>query len=213
MAAQDKAAQGKPDKARQAEPAVMPKARRGAPPPDGTESPALSLMARPGDGGIGARQVAILAADGVAGASIAAVRAALLEAGAVPTVIGPQLGPVATSDGAECLAEGSFENSPAGLFDAVVLPDGEAGVALLAGLCQAREFVVNLYRHGKTILAIGASETLLGMADISTSLASGEPDPGVIVGHGSRIDPDLREFIAAIGRHRHAAREVRPPAV
>jgi catalase len=100
------------------------------------------------------------------------------------------------------------------LFDAVVLPDGEAGVALLASLGQAREFVMNQYRHGKTILAIGASETLLGMADISATLASGEPDPGVIVGHGGpRIDGELREFIAAVGRHRHPSREIDPPPV
>jgi len=194
-------------------PAAMPKAHRSAP-PEVKKSPALSLTALPGDGSIRTRTVAILAADGVAGASIAAAQAALLAAGAVPKLIGPRLGPVATSDGADCVATGSFENSPAVLFDAVVLPDGEAGVALLASLGQAREFIMNQYRHGKTILAIGASETLLGMADIPTTLASGEPDPGVIIGHGGqRIDGELREFIVAVGRHRHPSREIDPPPV
>ena len=166
----------------------------------------------PGDGGIRTRKVAILVADGVDGASVAAVQAALLDAGAVPKVVAPRLGAVATSDGVALQADGSFENSPAVLFDAVVLADGEAGSARLAALGQAVEFMVNQYRHCKTILALGSSAALLPMFGVAAALPSGEADPGVISDSDGHEDTIAR-FIDAVGQHRHPARESDPPAV
>ena len=158
------------------------------------------------------RKVAILVADGVVGASVAAVQAALLDAGAVPKVVAPRLGAVSTSDGVSLQADGSFENSPAVLFDAMVLADGEAAAARLAALGQAAEFVVNQYRHCKTILALGASASLLPMFGVAASLPSGEADPGVISEHDDHEDA-ISRFIDAVGQHRHPARETDPPAV
>ncbi|WP_290121901.1 catalase [Aeromonas salmonicida] len=51
-------------------PEAMPKALAQSEPPEVLKSPALSLTALPGDGGIRTRKVAILIADGVHGASI-----------------------------------------------------------------------------------------------------------------------------------------------
>jgi catalase len=194
-------------------PAALPKALAKPAKPEVTTSAALSLMALPGDGGIRTRKVAILAADGVDGRSIVAVQEALLAAGAVPSVIAPRLGPLKTAGGGAVEATGTLENSAPVLFDAVVLPDGDAGVALLARHGQTLDFVVNQYRHCKTILALGASKALLVKAGIEASLPSGEDDPGVLLAGGGEIDSAAAAFIAAVGRHRHPERETDPPRV
>ena len=67
--------------------------------PEVATSPALSLFARPGDGSIRARRVAILVADGVDGKAASALAAHLTAAGAVPRFIGPQLGSVKSATG------------------------------------------------------------------------------------------------------------------
>ena len=193
-------------------PQPMPRALPTPATPEVTVSPALSLTALPGDGGVRTRKVAILVADGVVGASVTAVQAALLDAGAVPKVVAPRLGAVQTSDGVELQADGSLENSPPVLFDAMVLADGEAGVARLAALGQTMEFVANQYRHGKTILALGASGALLPMFGVPATLPSGAPDPGVLADIEDRADA-LARFLEAAARHRHPERETDPPAV
>ena len=106
-------------------PKAMPKALEKPVPAEVAKSAALSLMALPGDGGIRTRKVAILVADGVHGASIAAMQAALAEAGAVSCLIAPKLGPVQTTEGESLPANRTLENSPSVLFDALVLPDGK----------------------------------------------------------------------------------------
>jgi len=169
-------------------------------------------MARPGDGSIRTRKIAILVAAGVVGSSVTAVHAALLDAGAVPKVIAPRLGRVETADGTELQADGSLENSPPVLFDALVLVDGEDGNERLGQLGQAMEFVVNQYRHCKTILALGASQALLTRAGVQPTLPSGDPDPGVIAGTDD-VEGATARFIEAVGKHRHPSREVDPPLV
>ena len=89
------------------------------------------------------RKVAILVADGVDGASLKTLHAALTDAGAVPRFVGPRLGTYSTADGDTIEADVSMENSPVVLFDALVLPDGDAGVAALGADGHTMEFVVN----------------------------------------------------------------------
>ena len=194
-------------------PEPMPRALPQPTAPEVTVSPALSLMALPGDGGIRTRKIAILAANGVAGDAVAAVQAALLAAGAVPVIVAPRLGKIATDGGDPLDASGTFENSPPVLFDALVLPDGEAGVTVLARFGQTSEFIVNQYRHCKTILALGASRSLLDAAGVSTTLPSGDPDPGIVVPDSGGLDAAIASFIAAVGQHRHPVRETDPPMV
>ncbi|MEO6031011.1 MAG: catalase, partial [Burkholderiaceae bacterium] len=138
-------------------PPALPKVLENPVTPEVTRSPALSLTGLPGDGSVRARKIAILAADGVDGPSIAALQAALLEAGAASSVIAPRIGPLAVAGGAALDAAGSLENSAPVLFDAVILPDGEAGVTRLGKHGQTMDFIANQYRHGKTLMAVGAS--------------------------------------------------------
>ena len=188
-------------------PPAMPRALAHPATPEVTHSAALSLTALPGQGGVRTRKVAILAAHGVEGAQIVAVVAALQAAGAVPVIIAPRIGALQTADGVAIEAAGSFENSAAVLFDAVVLPDGEAGVALLARHAEPLDFVRNQYRHGKTLLAIGAGRALLDKAGVAATLTSGVADPGILLAGSRGIKADAAAFIQAVARHRHPARE------
>jgi len=188
-------------------PRVLAKPRK----PEVTRSPALSLTARPGDVGVRTRQVALLIAPGVDGDSLAAVHAALTTAGAVPRYVGPRLGSFVTASGATIEADASLENSPPVLFDGVVLPDGDAGVRALAADGHTNEFVTNQYRHCKTILALGASTSLLERAGITVATA-GRRDGGLLVASGTDANA-ATSFIAALAKHRHPERESDPPRV
>jgi catalase len=192
-------------------PEPLPKAMPRPVKPEVNASAKLSLTALPGDGSIRTRKVAILIADGVAGAGILALHQRLTDAGAVPSLVAPRLGPVSTSDGTQLEATATMENSPPVLFDALILPDGEEGVGRLAALGHTKEFVVNQYRHCKTILALGASKRLVEEARLPGELPTGGADPGLLVAGDAAEAGD--RFIAALGMHRHPERETDPPRI
>jgi catalase len=194
-------------------PAPLPRALENPAAPEVDQSPALSLLARPGDGGIRTRKVAILVADGAEGASIGKLVTALVQAGAVPRLIGPRLGTYTAAGGEKIEADASMENSPGFLFDALALPDGLAAVEALAADGHSMEFVKDQYRHCKSILAFGASQALLTEAGIPMSLPDGSADPGLILADAAHADTAAGDFIAAIGLHRHPSRDADPPRV
>ena len=194
-------------------PAAMPRALAEPAAPELRVAPSLSLAARPGAGGIRTRRVALLLAPGVCGEPLRAAQAALQSAGAVATFVAARLGAVDTCDGGPLEATASFENAPSVLFDAVLLPDGEAGVKALRRHALALDFVAQQFRHGKTLLALGAGAALLDHAGVRALLVTGEADPGVIFGSADGARPTralVDSFIAAIGCHRHPGRESDP---
>ena len=194
-------------------PDAMPRALANPAKPEVTTSPALSLMARPGDGSIRGRKVALLIAPGVAAASVLQLHAALAAAGAVPRLVATHVGTVEGEDHSALEADASFENEPGFLFDAMVLPDGEAGVAALAKDAHTLDFIRDQYRHGKTILVLGASKKLLARAGVPEKLGNGNDDPGLIFSSADHAEKGATVFIKAIARHRHPERETDPPAV
>ncbi|BDU16406.1 catalase [Lysobacter auxotrophicus] len=189
-----------------------PRAIARVPRPEVRQSAALSLLAHPGDGSIRSRKIALIVCDGVIGESLAAAQQALFEAGAVPRLVGPRIGPFITAEGETMQADASMENEPAVLFDALVLPDGERAVKALAVDGRAAEFVKEQYRHCKPILALGASSTLLEGAGASKMLDDGTEDPGIIAGKDDD-DEAIAAFIDAMSQHRHWVREKDPPLV
>jgi len=126
----------------------------------------------------------------------------------VPRLVGPHVGAIVTADGGSLDADASLENEPGFLFDALVLPDGEKAVAALATDGHTMEFIKDQYQHGKTILALGASATLLAEAKIPETLPSGDADPGVLRGTAENFESTIEAFVAALARHRHSAREI-----
>ena len=193
-------------------PEPLPRALAAPAKPEVIVSPALSLLARPGDGSIKARKVALLVANGVMGESITQVKEALLAQGAVPRLVAPRIGRITTAEGAVLEADASLENEPGFLFDALVLPDGEAAVQALARDGHTMEFIKDQYRHCKPILVLGASKALLDKSGV-TEMASGNADPGLIIAVSNHAPAVMEAFIQAIAMHRHVGREMDPPAV
>jgi catalase len=192
-------------------PDPLPRALPKPPKPEVTRSPALSLLARPGDESIAGRKVVILVADGVEGAGVSTVHETLFSLGAVPRFAAPRIGPVETVDGVPIEADVSLENEPGFLFDALVLPHGEAGVEALAADAHTFEFIRDQYRHCKTILALGASAALLDEAGVPATLPSGEADPGLVRTDDAKAG--VAQFVRGVARHRHFERETDPPVV
>ena len=192
-------------------PAAMPKALDVEVTPEVARSSALSLLARPGDGSVAGRKVAVLVADGVVGQGVLDLQARALDAGVVARIVAPRIGEVQTSDGCSLQADASLENEPGFLFDALVLADGAGAVMELAADGHTLETVRDQYRHGKTIVALGSGADLLDMAGISVLLPAGDPDPGITLATDAAAG--AQALLDGLKRHRHPERETDPPAV
>ncbi|MDB5941032.1 MAG: katE, partial [Ramlibacter sp.] len=196
-------------------PAPMPLALANPAAPEVTRSPALSLLARPGDGSIKGRKVALLIAPGVEGEAVAAVQAALAEQGAVGRLVGPRIGPMKTASGESLEADASLENEPGFLFDGLVLPDGAEAVAALAQDGHTAEFIRDQFRHCKTILVFGESRALLAQAGVPVSMdkSQAQGGTGLILAEADSAQDAANAFVQALAKHRHFGREMDPPMV
>ncbi|SEN10951.1 catalase [Duganella sp. CF517] len=176
-------------------------------------SSALSLFSRPGNLGVATRRVALLVSPGVDGKQTRKLYAALLDAGAVPRLVGQRVGPVASANDAPLDVEISFEAGPSVLFDGAIVPDCADGEGRLRRDALAIEFLKLQYRHDKPLLALRSGAVLLRAAGIPSKLPDGEPDPGVIVAQEGEVGPALARFETALAQHRIYARETDPPRV
>lgn len=192
-------------------PSPLPRATE-LPVPDYQASPPLSLFARPGKTGIRTRRIAILVAAGVDGDTVRELYAALLKEGAQPRLVGQRLGKAESTGGHPLDIEITLETGPAVLYDALVLPPGDAAMLALSRDGRALEFVREQYRHLKPILALGNGAGLLQAAGIPPRLPDGGEDWGLILGEGAPAAA-FAAFKAAIIRHRVYVRETDPPRV
>ncbi|UGQ14875.1 catalase [Yinghuangia sp. ASG 101] len=163
--------------------------------PEPAPSPALAIDRLRGDGGIGTRKIAVLAADGVDGTGLTAVVEALTGQGAVCEVVAPHQGPLET-DGAAVNALRSTLTMGSPLYDAVLVADGPRAADSLSGDGAAVEFVTEAWRHGKAVGALGAGARLLAAAGVP------EDGAGVVTGAGD-TDAFGAAFAAAVAAHRH----------
>jgi catalase len=176
-------------------------------------SEALSLLARPGDGTIRTRRIAILVAPGLSGRSLQGLHGKFLELGAVPRFVGTRLGQITVQDGDPINVEVTIEAAPSVLWDGLVIPDGAAAAEALSADGQALEFVKDQYRHCKTILALGTGASVLETANIPEDLPNGESDPGLLRIASDEVDRASAAYAAALAQHRHFARQTDPPRV
>ncbi len=191
-------------------PEAMPKAITKDTTPELSVSPALSLMALPGECGIRTRQVAVIVEHGVHHASLARLSSELVAAGAVVHFVGPRVGIFMSDSGEAIEANKSMENAPAALFDAVVLPDGSEAVEALQRNGYTLEFVKDSFRHCKSMLALGAGQALLESAGLGGAM---DTDAGILLSEGADAAGMASPFIDAIALHRHLARDSDPPLV
>jgi catalase len=160
-------------------------------------SPALSIEAMPKDS-IKTRQIAALIGDGVDAAGLTAVRAALEAAGARLVVIAKRLGTAQAESGAGVAVDKAAFTTASVEYDAVFIPGGAASVAALRADGDARHFVLEAYRHCKTIGASGEGVELLRACGIDLAGA------GVVITGGEAATGGFPQaLIAAIQQHRH----------
>lgn len=193
-------------------PPAMPLASN-LPIPEFNPSPALSLLSRPGQTGIAGRRVAILAGAGVSAGNVTAIYNDLLAEGAVPRLVGVQLGKIATDDKNAVDIEISIEAGPSVLYDAVIIPDGKAHINDLLRDARTLDFVRDQYRHCKPILVLGSGVELVEKSAIPMTLPDGSVDLGLIMADSAELEDALARFKISVAGHRNFAREMDPPKV
>ena len=171
------------------------------------EDDAALSMARPAPD-IKTRRVAILVADGVDLFTFKRIQQDLLDAGAVCKVIAPQLGTVNTSSGKQLPVDHTFANMPSVMFDAVLLPGGTESVVALAQLGGAVHFVLEAYKHCKTICALNEGAQLLSTLGFALEAQASQvmvPTAGVLLADARKAAEGQisQALIAAIASHRH----------
>lgn len=166
-------------------------------------SPSLSME---GSGNaVATRRVAVLVASGVEIGALRAIQQALQDGGARCDIVAASLGSVATAAGQQLPVDKTFCATSSVLYDAVLVPGG-ASAQTLAASGEAVHFVLEAYRHCKTIGLVGEGVQLLRTLGLTADAAA--TVPGIVVG---RNDPPSRpqlaqEFLAALARHRHWGR-------
>jgi len=175
------------------------------PTPTYAASPALSLMARPGQTGIATRKVAIFVAAGVDGDVVSQAYATLLAGGAVPRLVGTKMGKVNNTVGAPLEVEISVEAGPAVLYDAVIVPDGTEAMGREPKII---DFLRDQHLHCKPMLVMGTGANLLTKAGLDGKLPDGSDDPAVIMGTTADAATGLDTFATALAGHRSFAREM-----
>lgn len=150
------------------------------------------------------RKVAILAANGVDGAAIDAMRKALAAEGAHAKLLGPTSAPVKTADGKTLAVDASMEGMPSVIFDAVFVPGGAASIKALSGDGVALHYVLEAYKHLKAIALHGEAKQLQDLLKL-------EADAGLL--QGKDVPGLTKPFFAAIGQHRVWAREPKAKAI
>ncbi|SDG63722.1 catalase [Sinosporangium album] len=179
------------------------------PPPQGPvnhgrSSPALSQDRQPQSAAT--RKVAILVADGVSAADVAAVASAVDDIGAIGEVLAPRDGMVRAADDGNVGVTRALPTVGSVLYDAVVVPGGEESARTLAKDGLAVHFLAEAFKHGKTVATVGAGTALLEAARLDT----GE---GVVRGEGPADAAFLDALTSALAVHRHWNRDVdRVPA-
>ncbi|MFC5522789.1 catalase [Polaromonas jejuensis] len=171
------------------------------------EDPSLRMTNQPG-GSVKTRKIAILVADGVEAATVRRIQKDLSEAGAVCKILSSHLGTVSTSGGRQLVVEHTFATMPSVMFDAVLIPGGAPSAAALCGLGEAVHFVLEAYKHCKTICAVNEGAQLLGTLGFSHGKNPdlvAMPTPGVIIAESRKVlDGQVtQDFQAAIAQHRH----------
>jgi len=161
-------------------------------------------------GNIVSRKIAILAADGVNGGSVAIMKDAVKKAGATAFVIAPHLGSITTESNETIAVDESYLTAASVLYDAVYVPGGNASVHAVAAESNAIHFLNQSFKHCKAIAADTDAHLVLQNTYFANELPSEDDQSpeahGLLIGANT---PKLAKlFIAAIGQQRFWEREV-----
>lgn len=185
-------------------PPPMPRAIEHKVEAEVTQSPPLSQTFRPGEGGIRSRRVAVLIAEGSRAADVLAINRGLTDLGAIVRLVGPHVGQLGSEEGDMLDADGSFENEPGVLYDAIAVAGGTAAAQMLAADMKACEHVRDAWIHGKPLLFVGEGRDVWEAAGVPFDV---EPDPAWFASAQAN-GAALEAFASAIASHRNFDREV-----
>ncbi len=157
------------------------------------KSAALS-MANTVKNTIKTRCIAVLAADGVNGKALSALKAALEKEGATVKVIAPKLATIKDAAGQAVPVDEPFYAATSVVYDAVFVAGGKFGDAE----ADAVLFINEAFRHCK---AIGASGDGVDFVRQETFAGKAGEDKAVVLGN------NVKAFIQAVAQHRNWERE------
>ena len=171
------------------------------------EDSSLRMAGRPG-GSILTRKIAIMVSDGFDFPAVKRLQQDMADAGAICKILAPTLGTVNTASGKQIPIDHTFTNMPSIMFDAVLIPGGAPSVTTLCGIGDAVHFVLEAYKHCKTICAVNEGVQLLATLGFSHGKnpdAIFVPTPGVIISDIRKVlDGQVTlDFIGALAMHRH----------
>jgi catalase len=173
----------------------------------GKKSPALSQenTAKTVKG----RKVAILAAEGVDGSPLMALKEALKAVDVTAEVVSKFGGTIKCSQGQEIEVQQTFLTSASVMFDAIYVPGGTRSIETLKMDAEVLSFVNETFRHYKPMAASAEGIDLLKQSglkgiDLGQTNSQMRSELGVVV---SRDPSDIKAFsnafIEAIKEHRH----------
>jgi len=172
----------------------------------GIESSAALSMANTPKDSIKSRKIAILATNGVNGAAIKQMKAALTGEGAVVELIAPKLGDIDTDKGTSIKVDKNFLTVSSVLYDAVYVPGGKESIAALSNEADAVYFINQAYKHCKAIAVDKDAEAFIEKTSIGELLKNSKALPGFVFATKQNNNlPAL--FIKAISQHRFWERE------
>jgi catalase len=146
-------------------------------------SPALQLIGKAKDT-LEGRVIGILINEGSDAALIAALKKAVVAAGANVKLVAPKVGQVKLSDGSALAADGQLGGTPSIMFDAVAIVLSKEGATALTKESAAVDFVRDAFGHLKAIAADAGAKILLDKA-------------GVVTDNGVMAATDTKAFLAA----------------
>jgi catalase len=146
-------------------------------------SPALQLIGKAKDT-LEGRVIGILINQGSDAALIAALKKAVVAAGANVKLVAPKVGQVKLSDGSALAADGQLAGTPSIMFDAVAIVLSKDGATALTKESAAVDFVRDAFGHLKAIAADAGAKILLDKA-------------GVVPDNGVMAATDTKAFLAA----------------
>ncbi|MFN8658912.1 MAG: catalase [Candidatus Obscuribacterales bacterium] len=167
-------------------------------------SAALTMLAAPVVGATG-RKVAILVSDGFDTAAVDAVKKELEAQKAFAKLVGTRAGELTGSDDKKHPVDFALSATGSVLFDAVFLPGGQESVKSLAKNAHAKLFVLEMYKHCKTIgaaaEAVGFLADVLKPFELKTSDDELNSAEGVVVSQKATAK-SAQEFVTAVGQPR-----------
>ena len=168
---------------------------------------ALSMLGKTGVN-VKTRKIAVLVADGVEPVTYKQIVQDLTNAGAICKVVAPHLGTVSTAGGKQLPVDHTFVNMPSIMFDAVLIPGGAQSADALCAMGDAVHFVLEAYKHCKTICALNEGVQLLASLGLTAGKNADQvalPAAGVLVADARKVleGQISLDFIAAIAQHRH----------